>query len=367
MAPAGPEDQPLLYPGGVILPPPGELLARLVAIPSVSGDEARIASEVESLLAAAGVRPIRSGNNVWATRGAGPPTLLLNSHLDTVPPAPGWEGDPFAPRLEGGHLIGLGAHDAKGSIAAMLTAFLAIDEAGLAGGRLLLAATCQEETGGQGLEVLIHELPRLDAGVVGEPTGLVPASCQRGFLRLRMRARGMAAHASRPHQGDNAIHKAARAIGALQSIDLGPEHPLLGAATAQATLVQGGTAANVLPAECVATVDARTTPLVPNETLLDRIRAVPEVEWEVLSNRFRPVETDVTERVVRAALAASGAPRPVGFRGLSDRFWLGSTPAVVLGPGDGTWSHKAGERLPLPELERAVCVYLDLARGYFAG
>ncbi|MBI4612301.1 MAG: M20/M25/M40 family metallo-hydrolase [Planctomycetes bacterium] len=346
---------------------PVELLARMVRVPSVSGEEARLAGELARFVENSGHRAVRSGDNLWASRGAGRRVLLLNSHLDTVPPAPGWETDPYEPRIAEGSIIGLGSHDAKGSVAAQLLAFLSVTESDLADGRLLWTATAREETGGGGFEALVRELPPADAGVVGEPTGLVPASCQRGLLRLRMRALGKAAHASRPHQGENAVHKAARAILALEELDLGPAHPLLGKATAQATLVQGGTAANVLPAECAVTIDARTTPAVPNDELLSRIRGIPGVEFEVVSSRFVPLETDPRERIVQAALAATGAWAPIGFLGVSDRRWLGATPSVILGPGDGTWSHKAGERLPIAELERAVEVYRRLVRNYFQG
>ncbi len=344
------------------------LLAEMVATRSVSGDETALVKRISDWLSERGLEPTVSGRNVWARRGNREgPRLLFNSHLDTVPPSPDWEGDPWDVRVEQGWLVGLGSSDAKGCGAAMLCAFAALEEKTLARGEVLLALTCDEEIGGEGLERLIQDLPSLDAGVIGEPTDLVPARCQRGLLKLQLVAEGQAGHASRPEEGENAIHKAARAIGALEKLDLEPAHPLLGPATVQVTLVEGGTKSNVLPARCEATLDCRTIPGLDNDRLLTRIRkAAPEVRFEPLSNRIHPVETLPNTPIVRAACeTCPDSPEPIGFGGVSDRFWLGSIPSIILGPGLPRWSHQAGERIELTRLKQAVQVYVDLVKRYF--
>ena len=184
-------------------------LAEFVAIPTVSGQEGRLADRIAEICGEAGVPATRRGRNVLAARGEGSPCLLLNSHLDTVPPVEGWSADPWTPRVEGERLVGLGSNDAKASVAAMLEAFLAAPLPGR--GRLLFAATCDEETGGEGLEKLVADLA-FDAAIIGEPNGFAVAVSQKGLVKLKLTARGRAGHAARPHLADNAIVRAARDV-----------------------------------------------------------------------------------------------------------------------------------------------------------
>jgi len=339
-----------------------DLVRDLVRLPSVSGDERRCVELLADLLPGAVV----SGRNVWAARGDGDEdarTLLLNSHTDTVPASAEWTRDPHAADLRDGKVHGLGSNDAKGPLAALVCAFL---EAELpAGVRLVIAATCDEETGGEGLGVLRPDLPRIDAAVVGEPTRLRVCSCQRGLLRLRLRAGGRRAHAARPWQGENAIEKAARDVGRLAALDL-PEHPLLGPATLQVTMIEGGVKTNVVPPACVLEIDARTLPSLDNATLEARVRETVESEVELVSDRFVPVETAPDERIVRAALAATGTDAPQAFGGVSDFFHVRDVPAVVLGPGRPEQSHAADEWIEVAQLERGVAAYRATIEGYFA-
>lgn len=304
-----------------------------------------------------------SGRNVWASRGGGKRTLLLNSHTDTVPPSADWSIDPHAADLRDGKVHGLGANDAKGPLAALICAFFAAEIP--ADGRLILAATCDEETGGEGLEALRPELPPIDAAIVGEPTALAVCSCQRGMLRLRLRAKGQRAHAARPWQGDNAIEKAARDVHRLVGLAL-PEHPLLGRATLQVTMIQGGVRSNVVPPECVMEIDARTVPELDNHALHGLVSDLVESEVELVSDRFRPVETAVTARIVQAALAATSTRESHAFGGVSDFHWVRDVPAIVMGPGRSEQSHAADEWVETEQLERAVAVYRETIERYFA-
>ena len=330
-----------------------ELTRALVRIPSVSGNETGCVELLRDLLPGAVV----SGRNVWAARGDGGDTLLLNSHTDTVPASDEWTIDPHAAELRDGKIFGLGANDAKGPLAALVCAFLAVDVP--AGKRLLLAATCDEETGGDGLGVLRSELPELGAAIIGEPTALRPCTCQRGLLRLRLTARGRRAHAARPWQGENAIEKAARDVTALAAIGL-PEHPLLGPATLQVTTIAGGVKTNVVPPTCVMEIDARTIPELDNATLHARVRAVVESEVELVSERFVPVETDRTERIV---IAAGG--EPIAFGGVSDLYHVRDVPGIILGPGRSAQSHAADEWVEIEQMNGAVAAYTQTIERYF--
>jgi acetylornithine deacetylase len=336
-----------------------ELTRALVRIPSVSGSEHGCVALLADLLPGARVL----GRNVFAVRGDGPDTLLLNSHTDTVPASPEWTIDPHEGALSGGRVRGLGANDAKGPLAALVCAFRRARVP--PGGRLVLAATCDEETGGEGLGTLRPSLPPLSASIIGEPTALEVCSCQRGLLRLRLKARGRRAHAARPWQGENAIEKAARDVGRLAALPL-PTHPLLGPATAQVTMIRGGVRTNVVPPECVLEVDARTLPELDNRALLERVTSLVESEVELVSERIAPVDTPADARIVRAALAAAGQESARAFGGVSDLFHVRDVPGIVLGPGRSEQSHAADEWIEVEQLERGVEAYVATIGRYFA-
>ncbi|MDH3591802.1 MAG: M20 family metallopeptidase [Planctomycetota bacterium] len=334
------------------------LTQQLVSIPSVSGAEHGCVALLAKLLPSAVV----SGRNVYAVRGDGANTLLLNSHTDTVPASAEWTNEPHAAQRRDGKIFGLGANDAKGPLAALVVAFLRARVP--ASGRLVLAATCDEETGGDGLGVLRPELPTLSAAIIGEPTTCTVCSCQRGLLRLRLHARGRRAHAARPWQGENAIEKAARDVSRLAALDL-PEHPLLGPATLQVTMIDGGVKTNVVPPECVMEIDARTIPALDNAAAAARVRDLVESDVELVSDRFVPLETPSDAAIVRAALAASGTEHAHAFGGVSDFFHVRDVPAIVMGPGRSEQSHAADEWVEVEQLERAVAVYGATIERYF--
>ncbi len=237
------------------------LLADLVRIPSVSGEEAAVRDAVLAWLAAHGVPAQAVGRNVRVilegAAGADPAKdLLLCSHYDTVPVGPGWTRDPFDGAVEDGKVFGRGSNDAKASIAAMMYVLAGVDRRRLSG-RLVAALVCDEETGGEGLEVLAPTLPPLSAAVVGEPTELDACPGQRGLLRAYVHETGRACHASRPSEGVNALEAAARDVLAIGRIAMPEEHPLLGRATLGPPMLWGGPKPTVLPYSIVGTRVAR--------------------------------------------------------------------------------------------------------------
>lgn len=349
-----------------------ERLAQYVRIPSVSGQEGALADAVAADLMTAGLRVQRHGNNLWCELGDAPrPRLLLNSHLDTVPPGQGWSADPWMPVLRDGRLTGLGANDAKGCVVAMIEAALAVRrrmEAGPPlGGTIVLALTAEEETSGQGLGVILERLRPIDAALVGEPTGMVPMTAQRGLLILRGVARGRSGHpANTPADGDdNAISVAARDLAALSGFDWGGAHPLLGRCHAHATRIRGGVANNVVPDECEFVLDIRTTPLEAHRALYERLRAAMRSELHVHSERLAPVETAADERIVRAVLRALPGAIPAGSAAMSDMVFLAGVPAVKIGPGDTRRSHTADEYALESEIRDGAAGYERIVEGYF--
>lgn len=338
-------------------------LAELVSIPSVSGDEARLADRIAAILEEAGAAAVRVGRNVHARRGEGSPCLMLNSHLDTVPPTEGWSADPWKPRVDGERLIGLGANDAKASVAAMLEAFLTAPLP--AEGSLLFTATCDEETGGEGLEKLVGSLS-FDAAVVGEPNDFAVAISQKGLVKLRLTAHGRSGHAARPHLAENAIVRAAKDVLAIEGLSFSAEDPHLGAPSAAVTIIQAGLRSNVIPDRCEMVVDARTIPGFDNARMAEAIRNAVSSEVEVLSSRLLPVRGDPDWPIVRAALAALPGRAVTGFKSVSDLAHLSGTPAIVFGPGTPEQSHRADESIAIASLEGAPEIYRKAIGAYFS-
>ncbi len=345
------------------------LTQRLVAVPSVSGDEHAVMELLAAGLADAGLDPVRSGRNVWTSIEGRPGarTLLFEAHMDTVPATNEWTRDPFAAARADGRIHGLGANDTKGGGAAMLCAFAALARDRDFDGTLVFAATCDEETGGEGLETIRAELPALTGAVIAEPTALRVATCQRGLMRVVVVCEGRAAHAARPWQGVNAIELALADLAALRAIEAPDTHPLLGRATLTPTLIAGGAAANVVPPTCRYTLDGRPTPAHDNAWWEERIRAAVSGRIKVFRARMTPVDTDAGDPLVVAALQAAGTGGPIGFGGVSDLFHVRDVPGIVLGPGRAEQSHKADEWIEIAQIERAVDVYTTLARGYLTG
>ena len=348
-----------------------ELLAELVRIESVSGNEARIAAFVQQQLESCGLRVQGDGRNVWTELGAGRgPRLLLNSHLDTVPPAADWPHDPWQPRIEGERISGLGANDAKGCVCAMLEAVRRLkqrlDGGAWPGGSVVLALTCEEETTGAGLSETLPKLGPIDAAIVGEPTSLVPMIAQRGLLIVRVEHRGAAAHPANvtPREAVNAIERAADDLVRLRAFDWGPEHPLLGRPHGHVTKIEGGRALNAIPDACRFWIDIRTTPAEGHEALIERLRGHLRGQVCVHSQRLEPVETPADAAIVQAVLRALPGRRPAGSATMSDMVFLRGIPAVKIGPGDSARSHTAGEYVTRPELEAGASAYERIVLEY---
>jgi acetylornithine deacetylase len=224
----------------------------LVAIRSVSGEEGAIADFAAGWLAGRGVAAERIGNSLLAIAGEGP-LLLLDSHLDTVPPAAGWTRDPFAVAVVDGRVVGLGSNDAKASVAAMMAAFVELASGDPLPFALGLALVEGEETRGTGTQNVLAELASRGrsvlAAVIGEPTSLDVAAAQKGLLILELVAHGDTCHAAHAVAlgARNAAVALARDLVALDRREIAPPHPQLGPTTLQPTVVQAGSARNVVP------------------------------------------------------------------------------------------------------------------------
>lgn len=341
-----------------------ELTRALVRIPSQSGSEDAVARFAHDWLAARGLEVELVGLSVFARlRGAPGPTVLLNSHLDTVPAGEGWEADPWDVEWRDDRLVGLGANDAKGCAAAMMWAAASLAQlpAGERPGELWLALNEREETTNAGMRAVVEHVGLPDGAVTGEPTGLEVVRAQAGLALLVATWRGRSCHAAHVSRVDheNALLAAARELATLPNPwVLEGEHPLLGPSTLTPTVLHVGDRHNRVPdlAEC--TFDARlAAPHDAAECLALLCDRLPTAEVTVKSDRLRPVETPDEHAFVRAALDCAGTARATGSNTMSDMALLPGVPAVKCGPGMTVRSHTANEYIARAELAAGAAFY----------
>ena len=236
------------------------LLQQLIAIPSFSKEENTIADFLERYMELNGFVVSRNGNNLWMLSSgfdASRPTILLNSHIDTVKPVSGWTREPFLPSIEDGKLYGLGSNDAGASLVSLLQTFFYLTQKQQTY-NLIFAATAEEEISGKnGIESLLNELPHIDFAIIGEPTGMHLAVAEKGLMVLDCTVHGKAGHAAR-NEGDNAIYKAIPQIEWFRNYEFEKKSELLGAVKMTVTQITAGTQHNVVPDKCSFVVDIRS-------------------------------------------------------------------------------------------------------------
>lgn len=351
--------------------PEREILAlhrEITGFRSISGEEAGLADFMADLLARNGIAAERIGNSLLATLGRGP-LLLLDTHLDTVPPATGWTRDPWDVESVDGRVYGLGANDAKAAVTAMTVAFLAFREADLPF-TLALALVEGEETRGTGTEAVLAELARRGTpphvALVGEPTGLDVAVAQKGLMVLELITHGDACHAAHAAAlgAKNAARRLAHDLIALERVDFGAPHPRLGPITLEPTQLRAGTARNVVPGEATALLDVRTTPALSRREVVERIERLVMGEIRVLSDRLLPRETAESEPLVAAALQARPEARLFGSSTLSDLVFMEGIPALKCGPGRTERSHTPDEFVLESEILDGARFYTRFVRAY---
>ena len=338
-----------------------ELLKSLIATPSISRGEQDTAELIDRFLAQHGVRNIhRLHNNVWAVNAhydPTKPTILLNSHHDTVKPNSAYTRDPFSPTVEGDRLYGLGSNDAGASVVSLLATFLHFYERPDMAYNLCIAITAEEENSGdKGLESVLPHLGKLDFAIVGEPTLMQMAIAERGLIVIDCVAHGRAGHAAR-EEGDNAIYRAMKDIEWFHTYRFPKESDLFGAVKMTVTIINAGSQHNVVPAECRFTVDIRVTDRYTNEEVVELIRQ--HVDCEVLprSTRLKPSSIDPSHPIVKAGLELGRTT--YGSPTTSDQALL-DIPSLKLGVGDSARSHSADEFVHLSEIKEGIGLYIQM-------
>lgn len=333
-----------------------ELLQALIATPSTSRDEARTGDLLHAFLADHGAAPERLFNNVWArAEGFDPrrPTLLLNSHHDTVRPAASYTRDPYAPTLEEGRLYGLGSNDAGASIVTLAETFLTFRTRELPF-NLVVALSAEEECMGEhGMRALLPALGPIDMALVGEPTGMQAATGERGLVVLDCTAHGRSGHAARG-EGVNALYIALDDIARLRTFRFERESQLLGPVGIAVTQIEAGTQHNVVPDTCRFVVDVRTTDAYSNEEVVEQLRAALRSDVVPRSTRIRAAAVGDDHPLVRAARAVG---RQTFVSPTTSDRTLMPFPSLKMGPGESSRSHSADEFVLVAEIDEAIDIY----------
>lgn len=341
-----------------------ELLDSLISTPSISRSEEGTADVLVQWLEEQGIDAKRTHNNVWAiTSDYDPslPTLMLNSHHDTVRPSPSYSFDPYNPVHRDGRIYGLGSNDAGASVVSLASVFCVLRDQPLPF-NLLLALTAEEEVSGEnGMRAFLPEMSRqgikIDMAIVGEPTSLQPAVAERGLVVIDCTAKGITGHAAR-NEGVNALYKALDDIAILRDLRFPKESVTLGPVKISVTQIQAGRQHNVVPEICTFVVDVRTTDAYTNEQTVELIRNAIVSDARPRSTRIRASVIDSAHPLVAAAVAMGRTPfvSPT----TSDMALMPDFPTLKIGPGESSRSHTADEYILTSEISEGIDFYRGL-------
>ena len=338
-----------------------DLLKQLIATPSFSKEEDNSSALIKTFLETHGVKTEQFLYNIWAKNkyfDASKPTILLNSHHDTVKPNKGYTLDPFAAIEKDGKLFGLGSNDAGGSLASLIATFLYFYEKENLKYNIILAATAEEEISGHnGIEVLLPHLGKIDFAIVGEPTQMQMAVAEKGLMVLDCIANGKAGHAAR-EEGENSIYNAITDIEWFNSYKFDKVSDLLGPVKMSVTVIETDNKAhNVVPAQCKYVVDCRVNELYTFEEMLDIIKSNVQSEIKPRSTRLRSSAIAIDHPLVKAGLKIGRSY--YGSPTTSDKALM-AFPALKIGPGDSARSHTADEFIYVDEIKEGIELYIQL-------
>ena len=341
-----------------------DLLKQLIAIPSFSREEDKTADCLENFLQEKNIKTFRHVNNVWATNknfDDNKPTILLNSHHDTVKPNKGYTLNPFEPIEQDGKLFGLGSNDAGGSLVSLLSTFVHYYDSKLPF-NIVFAATAEEEISGKnGVEILLTHLPKIDIAIVGEPTLLHMAIAEKGLLVLDCVAHGKAGHAAR-NEGVNALYMAVKDIQWLSTYEFPKVSSLLGPVHIAVTSINTENKThNIVPSQCSFLVDVRVNELYSFEEVISIIKENIKSEIQPRSMRLKSSYIDTNHPLVKArtqmGFASYGSPTTSDMA-------LMNFPSVKIGPGDSARSHTTNEFIYIKEIKDGIKTYIELLENY---
>jgi len=339
-----------------------KLLIELINTQSFSGEEENTALLIENFLKEDGIIYKRDHHNVWAVNqyfDESKPSILLNSHHDTVKPNKGYTRDPFQAEISEGKIFGLGSNDAGGSLVSLISCFVYFyTKKNLKYNLILLASAEEENSGAHGIRSMVPLMPEIDFAIVGEPTQMQLAVAEKGLLVLDCYAHGEAGHAAHS-KGNNSIYKAMEAIKWFETYAFKKVSETLNDTKMTVTQVEAGNQHNVVPSVCHFVVDIRVNDCYTNLEVLDIIKKNVKVEVKERSTRLNsssiPMDHEIVLSGIKMGREVYGSPT------LSDQSNL-SCPSLKMGPGDSLRSHTADEFIYENEINQGVELYIDLLK-----
>lgn len=341
-----------------------QLLQDLISIPSFSTEEAGTAACISKWMEKHDISAEQLGNNVYAYNlhyDPGKPTLLLNSHHDTVKPNQAYSRDPHSPDIEEGKLYGLGSNDAGGPLVSLLCTFLYFYKRKDLQYNLLMVASAEEENSGSGgLASVLPSLPPVDLAIVGEPTLMDMAIAEKGLVVFDAVVKGTPSHAAHPND-DNPIYKCTEVLDWFRDFKLPKISDSLGPVKLTVTQIKAGSQHNVVPSQVALVIDVRVNDCYTNQEVADILKKEAPCSLEPRSLRHNsssiPPDHPLVEAGIRLGRKTYGSPT------LSDQAVL-SCPSLKMGPGDSRRSHSADEYIGVSEIEEGITTYIGLLEDF---
>ena len=337
------------------------LLKELIETPSFSTEEAQTAVLIENWFTNHSIPFHRTENNVWATNkyfDERKPTLLLNSHHDTVKPNTAYTKDPFKAVVEEGKLYGLGSNDAGGCLVSLIATFTHFYTKKNLSYNLIIVASAEEENSGKnGLNSMLPIIPHIDVAIVGEPTLMQLAVAEKGLVVFDAEVVGTPSHAAHPNT-NNAIYNSIEVLQWFQNFNFKKTSKALGDVKMTVTQIAAGSQHNVVPAQVNLVVDVRVNDAYSNQEIASILQAKsPCTKITPRSLRLNSSAISTDHPLVKAGIAMGRTT--YGSPTLSDQAVL-SCQSLKLGPGDSTRSHSADEFIYLSEIEEGIQLYVEL-------
>ena len=341
-----------------------ELLKKLIETPSFSSEEENTALLIEAWFLNNEIPFERNNNNIWAYNlhfDKSKPTLLLNSHHDTVNPNQGYTIDPFSAIVEDDKLFGLGSNDAGGCLVSLIAAFTYLYKAENLSHNIVMVASAEEESSGEnGLNSVLKFLPEIDCAIVGEPTQMQLAIAEKGLVVLDVQVLGTASHAAHVNL-DNPIMKTIGILEWFKNYQFDKVSQVLGPVKATVTQINAGKQHNVVPSECNLVVDIRVNEKYTNQEIVDIINQNIEAVVKPRSLNLKASSIPENHGLVQAGLALGRTT--YGSPTLSDQSVL-ECQSLKLGPGNSLRSHTSNEFIYLSEIEEGIEIYIKILSAF---
>ncbi|MBT8297912.1 MAG: M20/M25/M40 family metallo-hydrolase [Maribacter sp.] len=340
------------------------LLRKLISIQSFSGEEHHTAEAIEAWFKDFKIPYERENNNVFAKNkhwDDSKPTLLLNSHHDTVRPNKAYSRDPFDPEIKDGKLFGLGSNDAGGALVSLMATFSYFHDATNLNHNLLIVASAEEENAGpKSLRALLPNLPKIDVAIVGEPTLMQLAIAEKGLVVFDAVVKGTPSHAAHPNE-DNSIYNTIQVLDWFKNYKFEKTSDALGAVKLTVTQINAGSQHNVVPAHTDLVIDVRVNDCYSNNEVADILKSEAPCELQERSLRLNSSSIHKNHPLVQSGIKLGR--HTYGSPTLSDQAAL-TCQSMKLGPGDSTRSHSADEYIFLKEIEEGIEIYIKLLNGF---